>query len=732
MLKFNITNIPCYIEAQGINIKNEIKTIKKKGNSPLQPLYESFMNSWEALDDANMQTGKIEISLYLDKASLLEEEKDEFDFIRLEIKDNGSGLNDESLNRLYELRNDTKNKSNFGTGRVQYIHRFDSTIIKSIYGGPQNARYREIELSKRQIFLDNNSIIKMLDDQVVGEHKNETTTIFEKPLRDDIKVYYSKLSAGEIKKRIVIYFFPLLTSYREKLPNISIFSYRDGKLSESETISMNDLPKADKESDFKVSYKSKNKDGQIVVLNEQEKFKLHSFVFDKKTISENKAFFVSKGTLAKSMPISCIEPNTAIDGNRYLFIVSGDFITNSDSDNRGDLKILSDNQLKQLPTADALDEKYITIEDISNATDKQLCSLYESINNLEEQSAERLTNIKNLFCISDEIVDECRQLIKSSDNDESILNKLYQAEKEKQVKFDANIKHQLDKLQSISPSEAGYLDKMAQIANDIAAKTPLQNKNTLSRYVARRNIALNLFQKIVEGTHETCQGDSKPVESVLHDLFFRRKQQTPYENDLWLLNEEFIYYPAFSDLPLKDIMYKNKNLFYPQIEEEEKKIILTHKDKYKRPDIVLFPEEGKCILIEFKAPHVDVSEYLNQLNKYASIIAKCSRDDAFIKQCFGYLIGENVDPIEVQQTDGLYTEAESLGYLFKPNTTLKLFGPNSHKEAYLYTEVHKYSTILNRALKRNSIFLQKLGLLKEGKDVGASKYAMKDLPGAAN
>ena len=57
-----------FVTARGISYRNEIKTIKKKADVPLQPIYEAFMNSWEAILDRfsreNMHNGIISILFY--------------------------------------------------------------------------------------------------------------------------------------------------------------------------------------------------------------------------------------------------------------------------------------------------------------------------------------------------------------------------------------------------------------------------------------------------------------------------------------------------------------------------------------------------------------------------------------------------------------------------------------------------------------------------------------------
>ncbi len=130
----------------------------------------------------------------------------------------------------------------------------------------------------------------------------------------------------------------------------------------------------------------------------------------------------------------------------------------------------------------------------------------------------------------------------------------------------------------------------------------------------------------------------------------------------------------------------------------------------KKPDILLFPDEGKCLIIEFKAPNVNVSKYLTQINSYASLINNYSKVKFNINTFYGYLIGENISDRDVRGNVSAFERSMHLDYWFKPSE--KVVGFDNRKDGSIYTEVIKYSTLLERAKKRNSIFIDKL-LLNE-------------------
>lgn len=73
---------------------------------------------------------------------------------------------------------------------------------------------------------------------------------------------------------------------------------------------------------------------------------------------------------------------------------------------------------------------------------------------------------------------------------------------------------------------------------------------------------------------------------------------------------------------------------------------------------------------------------------------------------YGYLIGENIDIDDIQDNDSDFESAYHLDYIFRPYK--RIIGKFGNKNGSLYTEVLKYSTLLERAMLRNKIFINKL------------------------
>jgi hypothetical protein len=175
-----------------------------------------------------------------------------------------------------------------------------------------------------------------------------------------------------------------------------------------------------------------------------------------------------------------------------------------------------------------------------------------------------------------------------------------------------------------------------------------------------------------------------------------------------LINEDFIYFKGTSESKLGDIQFNGENIFKDKLstEEEEYRFKQNGDAKQKRTDILLFPKEGKCIIIELKAPEINVSDHLNQINRYASLINNLSKDSFKFTTYYGYLIGESVDVDDIADSDSDFKSAFNLGFIFRPYK--RIIGKFGKNDGGLYTEIIKYSTLLERANQRNKIFIEKL------------------------
>ena len=695
-----------YEVGSGIWYATEFNSIKKSKDQ-LRPIYEAFTNSWEVLQETKRSDAFIYIDVYR-KSELI---ADSFD--RIVVEDNGCGLNEENYDRLKTLRKDTKGKLNKGTGRVQYLHFFNKTKIESVYEKDNSKYKRIIELSKSDEFLYKPAFIKKVSDAPTDEDVR-TKVIFSDLLDEKDVEFYEHLTIDAIKEKIVMHYIVLLCQNRNSLPKIILRLFKDEKEQQSLTIEQSDIPNLDREENFKVHY-STIENNEIVTLQKEESFCLRSFKIPQENLLENSLRLISKDEVLEKKLSLPIPEKDSIEGFRYLFFVSGDYLDKNDSDTRGTIHLCSEKELKKSAREDDLfNDECITIDSLNKSTQRIVEKNYPVFNEKKQKKFLDVNELKEMFLLDDAIVEDIKSSISLDANDEDILSKIYKSESKKIANVDAKIAETKKNVEKLDPASDDYVDALKMAAEELTKQIPMQNKNELSKYVARRKIVLDVFQKILDKELESLKEKDHVDEEVLHNLLFRQHTNTPNESDLWLINEEYMLFKGNSEYSLDQLEINGVKVLKDELSEEE----LAYKMKcqqnagLKRPDILLFPNEGKCLIIELKAPHVKVSEHLNQILQYASLLHNLSKPEFKFNFFYGYLIGENIDTYDVRDYDSDYKAAPHLNYLYRINKeVVDRFG--NRGPGNLYTEVIKYSVLLERAKMRNQIFIEKL----TGKDL---------------
>lgn len=712
-----------YEEARGIMYLGELRTIKKKADSQLQFLYEAFMNSWEAIVEKytsnHINKGEISIKLFL-KGNLLSDRNNVYDFEKFEIEDNGIGLNEKNYSRLLTLRDDSKKMSNKGTGRIQYIHFFDVTKIKSTYKS-KDSSYKEIEvtLSKKEAFLKKNAIIRLDKevDSVLSDSGCRVT--FINPLDKKDLSYFSSLSAEAIKTDIIKHFLSLFCENRAMLPQINVIVYHDEEEFKKLQVLEGDISKPDKEESLEIAYSKLDERNKIVKSEKTETFQLKAFKLSSSELKNNGIYLVSKGSTGKTIDIDTLKKDDEINGNRYMFLLSGQYLDDRDQDDRGNIRLIESKEFRSQNEGNLFAEEEILFESVKEEANERINSLYNELESKNQEKNKNIDELREMFLLNSKTVESIRKKIRNTDSDEKILKVIYEADSEIEAEKDNQIKEQLEALKKITPDKTeNYQKELQKMVDEFVKLIPLQNRTTLSRYVARRKLVLDLFGQILNKELEEVRSNKKGRidEKLLHNLIFQQSSESecPEDSDLWLINEEYIYFKGFSESKLDDVKIGDDYLFKREsdMEEEEKEYkYKNNKDAgERRPDVLLFPKEGKCIIIEFKAPDVDVSNHLNQINRYARLINNLSSNKIIINTYYGYLIGESIDIDEVQDADSDFISSANLNYIYRPYK--KITGKFGRENGALYTEIIKYSTLLERAQLRNQIFIDKLTKMK--------------------
>lgn len=515
---------------------------------------------------------------------------------------------------------------------------------------------------------------------------------------------YNDLNENTLKEKFLERYIHYFCYNKTQLPKIKIEFYIQSELKGEATISQIDIPNIDKTQPIKLHYSKKNKTG-IEKIDKTEDFKIDAFKISKKILKENKLNLVSKGEVVEESDVTLLSlaGGDTVKGNKYLFLVSSNYIDARDTNIRGILNI---------PTKEAFEkdlfanQEEIFIEDIQDEVNRTIDTMYPEIEQVKQKHQEEFEKLKEMFLLDDDTAKDINVSINDSETD--ILKKFYEAEAKKTASFDASIKESVDKLENLDTTQPTYQDELKKAVDELVKTIPLQNKKNLTHYVARRKLVLELFQKILDSETNKLRNGGRIDEDVLHNLIFQQSSNDPMNSDLWLINEEYIYFRGVSEGLLGKIELDGEKILKEKLtkEEQEYRTKQGGDARLKRTDILLFPAESKCIILELKAPEENISEHLNQINRYASLINNLSIDSLKFNTFYGYLIGESIDVDDVIDNDSDFINAPNLGYIYRPFK--RIVGKFGREDGSLYTEIIKYSTLLERAKLRNKIFIDKL------------------------
>jgi hypothetical protein len=679
----------------------------KASKNPFSPIVEAFNNSLESifkLDDSLDRN--ITIELFFNDQ---DENSKQLEFIK--ITDSGVGFNEEAFERFERLLDRTKGFNNRGSGRLQYLHRFAELSVKSVYSQGGTFYLRQFCSSKDSFIYDDPA------PKIVESGKFETTLTL-KHLRTNKKdnAAYSKLKFNGFVSWIKSQF--ALRAYLERtkgkvFPTINLkFSYQ---LAETEdlTIEPFDFPEPTGKGNFSVPYQEPFDDNGKVGWRkaeglEAEKFSWCVFSFPANEVDIHGAFLCSKDIPVEEVKNPILKKSNGHLGTKMVTAFYGDFLDKPDNvshsvdsfviPNKADVKELS-NSLFGV-------EAEIYLDDIKELANKQLKSIYKEIEIAQESVERKVMLLARELGFSNHIAINVKKAVKLNDDEELITKNLHIEE----AKYVANKSNQarkvIDQLEKMDPTSPNYQEELEEKSGELSSLIDSQNKEELSKYVVRRELVANLLDKILNKglavqTEELPKRKNRSKEGIIHDLIFKRKSESKL-NDLWILEEDFVHFDSCSDLPLDKIKSESGDLLLKDIPPEEVKRLQLKITK--QPDVFLFASEGKCILIEFKATDVDLTDYLQQTEKYCALIANYSIQK--IEKFYCYLIGETINTIDVPAD---YERTVNDTWL---REKIRIVDQTEKRNviAYSQQEILKLSDIAARAHRRNRSFAEKLGL----------------------
>ena len=692
---------------QDISYPTLMKKHVKKHSSYFQPIFEAISNSLEAT------SGKDDvITIRINKAKTLNQEQ--YSFLSIDIIDTGIGFNDDNFGRLRRLYDESKGQNNFGTGRVQYLHFFNNTDIYSVFEEEGLKYKRRIVLSKN-FYATQKSVIWSSEKEVVDIATPIGTMVsFYYPLNDEDQEKYNELTTIELRDRILIHYLSRFCLNRDNLQQIKLECYINSihNKDSDQIITGKDIPQPDYTDSVQVNYSKISVDGNTIIKTPNtEEFIINSYSLPCSIQKRNEVKLTSKNETVEvsGIDFSLIKDSPKINNSYLLFLISSSYLTQQDSDLRGQLAIYSRKDFLKKRNLFSGEEQILT-DDIEEKVTSSITTHYKSISKVKESFEAQIDELAEMFSLDRTVLNEVGY--KAGDSDQRILKKVYEYNADISAKHDAGIKSVMDSLKELTPSSKDFKKKLNEKVKKVSELVPQINRTELVRYISKRKIILDLMQKTLDKQLDCQQKNSKGKkinhESFLHNILFSQHSDNPLDSNLWMINDDFIHYKGISESELRNIKVGSELFFREDLTKEElEELTAYNRDKLgNRPDILLFPKEHKCIIIELKSMDADVSKFVSQVSQYAGLIRQYAKERFEITTFYAYLIGESFTLSEVKRANPFFKKAYYFDYLFCPNYPVD--GGENRRDGEMYIEVIKYSTLLERAVFRNKIFTDKI------------------------
>ena len=616
------------------------------------------------------------------------------------VTDNGIGFTDENFNKFTKKLYESNHEGGKGYGRIAYLKVFNDIFIESTFIENTNHYSRNFKFDLNEI-EDNK--------KGVEDATKSKTTIYLKNIKPEFRDD-AKFTAEYYAEQILHHFYIHLHYLLEKDIKFEIKIYNEnGNLSEHIINSKklnNDIVKQE----------------SFEIIDPESFENINSISFDvlhikTNNIKGNKAFYIvderSAGEIKKlNIPFGKLEDINGVSFSYYIYLKSpffGKFL--NDSRTKLSLPTETKNKNKTYFTEEKIIEKLQ--ESVNGFLKYELSILEKKIeekisNTLTDDKHNKISNNKSyLYMLADDdIKKELLQKIKFADTEREVLNKTKTFHEELQAKTIEQINITVEKLKNDRKTKNADIDfkNIEDQLQTLLQKINIENTINLTSYIMYRKYVLDLFSEGLNYYKESKEYN----EAFFHNLLMLKHSESTIDSNLWMLDDLFLYFEGASEVSITDIKIKGEKIIRDLNEEESKMINEFNKRRMERRiDLLFFPEERQCIIIELKDPKTDMDSGIVQMDRYAKQLANFIKQEYSIDKFYTYLITDNFNKYDTP-VNGFKKIYGIDGYV-RPSVDITSFD-NQETIANQYSEVIRYTDIYERAKKRNNIYLKKLNV----------------------
>ena len=665
--------------------------------------------------EENIPKLNIEITVDFFHSTLLEDSN--YD-ISISCKDNGAGFGEAQVKAFVTKDSTYKDYLKIqgigkckGAGRIQYFHYFKNLKIDSCFFEEQTYKRRTLNVNSdtREISEAHFNTLKNIEkksETIVSLQGFYDSLISNQLNNINLRAEFSALAVHNYLYTTFLQRFIILRNIVGSF-SIAIIE-REGSNIDSLTINSEDLPSPTSVEEIPLIC-THGKSDQVLHSLKTTRYSLPRGQFKD---SQHEVALCANSAIVQSLTKHYLrklqDRKTPIDDRFELLLIESELLEEKVNIQRDGFNIP-----KECSSNNELIESH-SLQDIIDSLEDYVYSI------LTPKDFDRdalLNSTQAKFGISKSMLEAVNIKIHYSDTEANIAKRVLKKYQEEIVNETSDIFDIKQKLLDLDPRTQDFRDKVNELSWKYTSTIKKMDMANLSQLVVRRSSMIEVLKKAVS-LLLNCQDEAgvrRDDEKIIHNIFFPtgKDSRDLTDHDIWILNEEYHYFDHIaSDKPLSSYPWGNsEKLFESDIDSSLEQLFRRNNTdhKLKRPDIAIFNEEGAAIIIEFKAPTVELQEHIPDLVQYARLLA--AKSNGKINKFYGYLIGDCMD--ETRMPPAFTRFPSGLGYF----NTDRIHDPVTGKQyGELYSEILYYQQFIKRAESRLDIYKKRLNITKSFSD----------------
>lgn len=669
------------------NVARRVMNTPLHPSNGLLPLFEAMINSIDAIEDAGIDDGMVEIFIRRsDQRHMFGESgfRSENTILGFDVVDNGLGFNDENFISFNTSDSPLKaNRGGKGIGRFLWLKAFDHVEVDSVYSGGNVWKRRTFRFSLTKDGITELDVTEDANKQCRTEVR---LTGFKEEYASRVPSALDRIAQRAIEH--CLEYFVL-----DRAPAIIIHDAGN-------SLNLTTLYREMITSRQKTTFTLKKHDFTVTHFMVQARAEVGhkiSYCANHRVVRQNTLTASSVSNLPPRLPAEDANPVV------YAGYVSGEYLDANVSQERTTfhIPVRSDSMLDDEVSWNEL-EQAVHAEAglfLQPFTEPVKSDKFERVRQYVESKAPEYrpllkSHVKRLDPIPPNLSDSKLDLA------------LYEIQRDVEIDLRRNGYKLLEQARTETRAEGDetslrhFLDQFVQFLEDWNEV----GKANLARYIVHRKAMLTFLDEALrlqrDGTYA--------LENAVHEIIFPLRQTSDdiaYEkHNLWILDEKLAYhYYAASDLPLR-------------------KVEAVESESSDRPDLIIFDKPIAAVLedsapfsgvviFEFKRPMInnftDDKNPIAQVYGYVEQIRNGSVRDRHGRQFHVQSQTPFYCYIVCDLTPRLVAQAKNHDLKKTPDDQ-GFFGYNSNHHAYI--EVIAYDKLVRDAKRRNQILFDKLNM----------------------